>query len=158
MPIWQALLSNTSQYNISFPGFSFALTRFINQTGAREVESGGLFTLGTLNASLFEGDIEFVPLPTGLESYWLIPMEGLFVGGNSIDLTSEITRNVAIDTGTTLLGGPTDQVKAFYSHVPGAAPASGSYQGNSQIISPNRSWFLAVVSDRCYLNGTWSKG
>ncbi|KAG0141483.1 hypothetical protein CROQUDRAFT_51617 [Cronartium quercuum f. sp. fusiforme G11] len=129
MPIWQSLLSNASQYNLSFPGFSFALTRFINQTGAKEVEPGGLFTLGTLNSSLFDGEIEFIPLPKGLESYWLIPMGGLDVNGIPVDLGSEITKNVAIDSGTTLLGGPADQVKSFYKHVPGSVPATGSYQG-----------------------------
>lgn len=36
---------------------------------------------------------------------------------------------MAIDTGTTLIGGPADEVKMFYANIPGALPASGSYQG-----------------------------
>ncbi|EGG08706.1 putative aspartic peptidase A1 [Melampsora larici-populina 98AG31] len=128
-PLWQSLLSNPTQYNLSFPGFSFALTRFINQTNASEIEPGGLFTIGTLNTSLLEGEIEFIPLPIGLESYWLIPMESISVNGFSLDLSKQRTKNVAIDTGTTLIGGPADEVAGFYKQIPGALPATGSYQG-----------------------------
>ncbi|KAH9811416.1 putative aspartic peptidase A1 [Melampsora americana] len=128
-PIWQTLLSNPTQYNLSFPGFSFALTRFINHTSPNEIEPGGLFTIGTLNSSLFEGEIEFISLPNGLESYWLIPMESISINGFNLDLSKQNTKNVAIDTGTTLIGGPAEEVKSFYSNIPGSLPASGSYQG-----------------------------
>ncbi|MBW0559148.1 hypothetical protein O181_098863, partial [Austropuccinia psidii MF-1] len=131
MPLWQSLITNGSAYNISFPGFSFALTRFINVTHPAEVEPGGLFTLGTLNASLIApGEaINFIGVPQGLQSYWLIPMDGIQVNGSPLDLSHQTTPNVAIDTGTTLIGGPADQVKQFYNHVLGSSPASGSYQG-----------------------------
>lgn len=130
-PIWQSLIANASAYNITFPGFSFALTRYINITNASEIEHGGLFTLGTLNASFIAPgeSINYVSVPNGLQSYWLIPMDGIDVNSNSLDLGGQNTQNVAIDTGTTLIGGPAREVKQFYSHVPGSAPATGSYQG-----------------------------
>lgn len=128
-PLWQSLLSNSS-YNFTFPGFTFALTRFINASApTSEVEPGGLFTLGTLNASLFTGDINFVAVPENLESYWLVPMDAINVNGTAIDMSGEATSNVAIDTGTTLLGGPPTQVQALYAQIPGSAAISGSYQG-----------------------------
>ncbi|PLW32868.1 hypothetical protein PCANC_25281 [Puccinia coronata f. sp. avenae] len=100
-------------------------------SGPAEVEPGGLFTLGTLNASLIApGEaISFVPVPPGLQSYWLIPMEGLDVNGVPLPLDAQSSPNVAIDTGTTLIGGPAKEVKQFYSQVIGSSPASGSYQG-----------------------------
>ncbi|KAI9623431.1 hypothetical protein H4Q26_014600 [Puccinia striiformis f. sp. tritici PST-130] len=131
-PIWQTIMNNTNNnMNVTFPGFSFGLTRYINTTQPREVEPGGIFTLGTLNASLIApGEaINFVGVPSGLQSYWLIPMDGLDVNGNSLNLNSQSSPNVAIDTGTTLIGGPANEVKQFYSHVIGSTPASGSYQG-----------------------------
>ncbi|KAI7937202.1 hypothetical protein MJO28_016101 [Puccinia striiformis f. sp. tritici] len=131
-PIWQTIMNNTNNnMNVTFPGFSFGLTRYINTTQPREVEPGGIFTLGTLNASLIApGEaINFVGVPSGLQSYWLIPMDGLDVNGNSLNLNSQSSPNVAIDTGTTLIGGPANEVKQFYSHVIGSTPAYGSYQG-----------------------------
>lgn len=35
----------------------------------------------------------------------------------------------AIDTGTTLIGGPTDVVKEIFSGIPGSAPATGDFKG-----------------------------
>lgn len=87
--------------------------------------------MGTLNSSLIEpGEpINFISVPQGLQSYWLIPMDGLDVNGFSLDLSSQSSPNVAIDTGTTLIGGPADEVRQFYNHVIGSSPATGSYQG-----------------------------
>ncbi|KAA1067417.1 hypothetical protein PGT21_004503 [Puccinia graminis f. sp. tritici] len=132
-PIWQSLMNNGSQSggNVSFPGFTFSLTRYINTTRPGEVEPGGLFTLGTLNSSLIApGEpINFISLPQNLQSYWLIPLDGLDVNGFTLNLNSQSSPNVAIDTGTTLIGGPANEVKQFYSQVVGSSPASGSYQG-----------------------------
>jgi hypothetical protein len=132
-PIWQSLMNNGSQSggNVSFPGFTFSLTRYINTTRPGEVEPGGLFTLGTLNSSLIApGEpINFISVPQNLQSYWLIPLDGLDVNGFPLNLNSQSSPNVAIDTGTTLIGGPANEVKQFYSQVVGSSPASGSYQG-----------------------------
>ncbi|KAA1123796.1 hypothetical protein PGTUg99_020130 [Puccinia graminis f. sp. tritici] len=131
-PIWQSLMNNGSQSggNVSFPGFTFSLTRYINTTRPGEVEPGGLFTLGTLNSSLIApGEpINFISVPQNLQSYWLIPLDGLDVNGFPLNLNSQSSPNVAIDTGTTLIGGPANEVKQFYSQVVGSSPASGSYQ------------------------------
>jgi cathepsin D len=35
----------------------------------------------------------------------------------------------AIDTGTTLIGGPTETIKAIFADIPGSAPGTGDYQG-----------------------------
>nr|AGT80109.1 aspartyl protease [Hemileia vastatrix] len=150
-PIWQSVVSNMSAYNASFPGFSFAFTRFVNVTNATEVSPGGIFTLGTLNASLFTGPINFIPVPVNLESYWLIPMEGLTVNGTQVGLANEKTPNVAIDTGTTLIGGPAAQVTDFYSHIPGSQPASGSYRVGFAALSSS---FHSTQATAMTPNGT----
>lgn len=106
-------------------------------------------TLGYLNQSVFEGPINYMRIPDGMSSYWLIEMQGLAVNGTNI--TSLGTPNVAIDTGsvtsvenslvrllnlslcsrTTLIGGPAAMIQALYRLVPGALPATGDYQGSS---------------------------
>jgi len=114
---------------LPFPGFAFSLSRFSNVTTASQVEPGGYLTFGYLNESVYDPDtLAFVDIPTGLESYWVIPMEALTVNATNITLASDTY--VAIDTGTTLIGGPSDLVSSFYSKIPGAQAATGSYAGS----------------------------
>lgn len=133
-PFWQSLLdaelaldiaTNTS--SVTFPGFAFALTRFVNVTGAGLNEFGGVFSLGSLSNASFTGPINFVPIPAGLQSYWLIPLDA--VVWNGTDLPDVGTPNAAIDTGTTLCGGPEAVISDIYSRIPGAAPAGEGFQG-----------------------------
>jgi cathepsin D len=35
----------------------------------------------------------------------------------------------AIDTGTTLIGGPSEVIKAIFADIPGSAPGTGDYEG-----------------------------
>lgn len=96
MPFWQNLYQAGV---LPFPGFAFALTRFVNITHADVVEPGGLLTLGYLNTTLYDGNITFVDIPSGMESYWVIPMSAIGVNGTNV---TETEVYAAIDTGTTL--------------------------------------------------------
>ena len=49
------------------------------------------------------------------------------VGGKSVSLPSG--NLAAIDTGTTLIGGPSDAVAAVYAQIPGSQQLSGSLSG-----------------------------
>jgi len=127
-PFWQSLLDSPSAANFSFSGFSFALTRFGNDSGASLTEFGGIFTLGTLqNDSFVNGTLNFFNVPANLQSYWLIPMQGITL--QNVSLPGVGTPNAAIDTGTTLIGGPHDVVSQLYSKIPGAQTAGGQYTG-----------------------------
>ncbi len=58
------------------------------------------------------------------QRYWLVTLGGLTsAGGANIDLHGHV--RASIDTGFTLIGGPDEQVDAFYSAIPGAGPLSG---------------------------------
>ncbi|KAH7106075.1 acid protease [Auriculariales sp. MPI-PUGE-AT-0066] len=103
------------------PLFSFFLTRFLDvlQTGDNIAQYGGEFTLGGTDSTLFTGDVEFVDIPAGREGFWGLEMSTLIVNGQEIPVPS--TENfAAIDTGTTLVGGPSDLIAAIYSQVTGA--------------------------------------
>lgn len=112
---------------LPFPGFAFYLTRFVNVSSAATVEPGGVLTFGYLNDSLYDGEINYVAIPEGLESYWVVPMDNVAVNGTNV--TGVDVPMVAIDTGTTLIGGPSTVVKALYSAIPGAQAATGAYTG-----------------------------
>lgn len=128
VPFWQNLFVAGV---LPFPGFAFALSRFSNVTSAGRVEPGGSLTFGYLNESLYDpATLAFVDVPTGLESYWVVPMDALALNSTNVTLGSG-TQYVAIDTGTTLIGGPADAVSALYAGIPGALAATGSYAGQS---------------------------
>jgi len=117
-PFWQNLLNNKL---LDSPEMSFWMTRFRNVPTANEEEPGGIFTLGGTNSTLFTGDIEFLDMPSN-PSFWLLNLKTVTVNGKSVTIASGDASISAIDTGTTLIGGPTQDVAAIYAAVPGAAP------------------------------------
>ncbi|KDQ07158.1 hypothetical protein BOTBODRAFT_70522 [Botryobasidium botryosum FD-172 SS1] len=124
-PFWQALVASGKWQQ---PLMGFYLTRFLNVTGAGTQEYGGEFTMGHLNSSLYTGDIDYVPLPAKAASYWLIPLQQVIIQGTTLGNTGTPSY-AAIDTGTTLVGGPANVIAQIYSHIPGAQPAAGKLQG-----------------------------
>ncbi|KNZ76590.1 Lysosomal aspartic protease [Termitomyces sp. J132] len=124
VPFWQTLTSNKQ---LDSPEFSFFLTRFRNDPNASEEEPGGVFTLGGTNSSLFTGDIEFLnmpslPSPAPSASFWLLQLSAVTVQGKNVKITTGNSALSAIDTGTTLIGGPTEDVAAIWAAVPGSQP------------------------------------
>jgi cathepsin D len=116
-PFWRALGSQ-----LSASVMAFYLTRFKDDLGAKDEEPGGVFTLGGTNSTLFTGDIEFLRMPSGTPTFWLLPMSAITVQGQSVQIATGNSALAAIDTGTTLIGGPTVDVNAIWAAVPGSAP------------------------------------
>ncbi|KIK81195.1 hypothetical protein PAXRUDRAFT_199653 [Paxillus rubicundulus Ve08.2h10] len=125
MPFWETLASSGAW---SQPLMAFQLTRFVNATNAAPVEPGGSFTMGFLNESLYTGQIDFQNLPT-TPSYWLLPMTELTVQGNAISIPTGSASYSAIDTGTTLIGGPSNVIQVIYAQIPGSQPGTGNWEG-----------------------------
>jgi len=62
----------------------------------------------------------------------VVPMDMVSVNGTNVTNSVEdggSTQYVAIDTGTTLIGGPRDIVGSLYAEVEGAQAATGRYTG-----------------------------
>ena len=53
----------------------------------------------------------------------------LTVNGESVTLSSGSGAYAAIDTGTTLIGGPNTEVANIYAQISGSEALSGSYDG-----------------------------
>jgi len=81
---------------IDEPVFSFYLQKDANEQGQ--------LTFGGVDATKFSGDIQYVPLTS--ETYWQVAMEGMKFNGQQI--TSNV--HAIVDSGTSLLAGPRDQV------------------------------------------------
>ncbi|EIM86445.1 aspartic peptidase A1 [Stereum hirsutum FP-91666 SS1] len=125
-PFWEALYESSV---LDSPLFAFQLTRYQNDTSAEALEPGGTFTLGATNSSLYTGDIEYQSIPSNEVAYWTLAMTGLSVGSTSVDLGSGSETYAAIDTGTTLVGGPTEQIAALFAGIEGSQAGTGSYEG-----------------------------
>lgn len=121
-PFWQGLANGGE---LSAPEMSFWMDRYRGDASASPEEPGGIFTLGGTNSSLFTGDIEFLDLPVRTPSFWLLAMTSLTVQGESIELSSGTTSLAAIDTGTTLIGGPSEDVARFWDAIDGSRTAIG---------------------------------
>jgi len=125
-PFWQTLAGSGAWDS---PVMSFQLTRFVDDQSAQTLEPGGSFTMGFVNQSLYSGAIDFQNVPSGSESYWILAMNSMTVQGNSVTLPTGTDSYAAIDTGTTLVGGPSSAIAAIYAQIPGSAPGSGNYEG-----------------------------
>ena len=71
-PFWQAVTNL-----LSAPEMSFWLARDTNPTSASSLASGGVFTLGGTNSTLFSGDIEFLDLASA-PSFWLLSLSSKY--------------------------------------------------------------------------------
>lgn len=126
VPFWQALINNNQ---FSSPEMSVFLTRFLDDAQATDEEPGGILTFGGTNSTLFSGDIDFQDFPSGsTASYWLQSISAITVNGNTVTPSSSEAL-AAIDTGTTLIAGPSDAVANIWSQVEGSQALSGQMAG-----------------------------
>jgi len=126
-PFWQSLANGNS---FSTPEMAFFLTRFNGDQNAQTLEPGGAFTLGGTNSSLFTGNIDFVNIPSGVTpSFWLLPLQTVQVNGKSATIPTGNSALAAIDTGTTLVAGPTSAVQSIFAQIPNSQPLTGQMDG-----------------------------
>ncbi|PCH44056.1 acid protease [Wolfiporia cocos MD-104 SS10] len=125
-PFWEALAESSD--TLTDPLFAFQLTRYNNDSQVQSLEPGGTFTLGTTNTSLYTGEIDYQDIPSGQEGYWIQEISAITVNGNSVSISSGDSY-AAIDTGTTLLGGPQAIIAEIYAQVPGSEAGSGDLEG-----------------------------
>jgi len=62
-------------------------------------------------------------------SFWLLPLETLTAQGKSVSIATGNNALSAIDTGTTLIGGPSEDVANFWSNVPGSQALENDLEG-----------------------------
>lgn len=131
-PFWEVLVK---QGKLSSNSFSFTLARNIGTVSSATATSpGGIFTLGEIDKNQYTGNINYVDIPNGLENqiglgYWTIPMDALNVNNNNIPIGNGEATYSAIDTGTTLIGGPNAAVASLYNSIQGSQPLGGNMQG-----------------------------
>ncbi|CAE6497762.1 unnamed protein product [Rhizoctonia solani] len=101
-----------SQGKISAPTFAFRLAT-----------TGSELYLGGVNTAKYTGSISYVPLTS--KTYWLT------TGSSSVGSTVAYSGAMIIDSGTTVIVGPTSSVSSWWSKVSGAAACSTSVCGTT---------------------------
>lgn len=96
-----------NQGKITNPIFAFYLS---NSDG-----TPGELTIGDINHKHFNGELTYVPLIS--ETYWEAKLDRMSANGKSISKSNK----AVLDSGTSLLAGPTNEVKAFAESI-GATP------------------------------------
>jgi len=98
---------------ITSPVFAFYLP---SATGAV-----GELTIGGIDPAHYTGTLTYIPLSS--ETYWEVKLDDITLGGTSVSNTHK----AVLDTGTSLLAGPTTEVAALAKMV-GATPfVNGEY-------------------------------
>ncbi|KAH7104125.1 acid protease [Auriculariales sp. MPI-PUGE-AT-0066] len=121
-PVWKNL-DNAGLLDKPMMGFALERhngDRFTSQT---QTNDGGVFTLGGVDTSQYTGDIEFLSVTA--QNFWTLPMKALTINGQSMSVSGT---SAAIDTGTTLIGGPSDIVQEIYNQI-GGRPGTGELNG-----------------------------
>lgn len=127
VPWWQALVADGQ---LASSEMAFYLTRFNGDANALNLEPGGYFTIGGTNSSLFTGTIETHDILNSSDpTFWMITMSEVAVSGKSVDKPTGDSSAAVIDTGTSLLGGPSADVAAIYSAIPGSQALTGENAG-----------------------------
>ncbi|KAI1766527.1 secreted aspartic proteinase precursor [Hypoxylon sp. FL1150] len=85
----------------------------------RHNSSEGSFNFGYVDDSLHTSDIQSVDVDT-VDGFWTVTTTGFAIGGSDIKYEYSETRNVIIDTGSTLFFAPDEAVSTYFASVPGA--------------------------------------
>ncbi|KAI5928011.1 acid protease [Camillea tinctor] len=105
---WLTAIKNASLIDANIFGISLAR--------AADGTNDGEIAFGAPNPEKMEGDITYTPLKAG--STWTITMDGATVDGKAAGFDS---RDAYIDTGTSFIFGPPNDVKAIYGMIPDSA-------------------------------------
>ncbi|GMK54529.1 hypothetical protein CspeluHIS016_0111150 [Cutaneotrichosporon spelunceum] len=103
------------------PIFGLHLGRNAGASESNPVPNNGVLTLGGVDSSQFSGDLHWISANT--TGWWTIPMDGLNVNGQSVDLTMTEGKYThmdgkpaaVIDSGTTLINGPRGPITDMYA-------------------------------------------
>jgi len=83
---------------------------------ASDGKSGSTLTLGGTDGQFYEGDFSYVPISAYASQlpYWLVTVSDIKVGGQSAgSCSSSYQCHSVVDTGTSLIAGPTSAINAL---------------------------------------------
>ncbi|KAG9318343.1 aspartic peptidase domain-containing protein [Chiua virens] len=129
--------------------FAFKLGR--NSTLGDPIIATSSFTIGKLDPSVVDpvngmAELAYFPVfksPSGSYDYWKFPIQSLTINGSPLPLSTSLVVNAPapigiLDTGTTLILGPTPDVNAFWESVGTGGSTRYNMQTNLWEVRCNR--------------------
>ncbi|KKF93594.1 Aspartic-type endopeptidase ctsD [Ceratocystis platani] len=107
-------------------GESSAISNKIFSVFLARANSGtnnGELTLGGINRERYTGDIAYTSIASKTSGDWSIPLDGVSLDGGDLGVSGRIGY---IDTGTSYVFGPPDDVKKLHAMIDGAESSDGS--------------------------------
>ncbi|XP_051891099.1 cathepsin E-A-like [Pristis pectinata] len=114
-----------AQNLVELPLFSVFLSRNPNNEMGSEIIFGGIDT------SHFVGELNWIPVTQ--QGYWQIQLDGVQVGGNFVACQDGC--KAIVDTGTSLLSGPTTSINVIQSSIGAMASGEGESAINCNSLS-----------------------
>jgi len=108
-----------SQGVVDEPVFSFYLNRNENN------KTGGELILGGVDTEYYTGDFTYVDVSK--QGYWQFAVDGISVDGSTNSYCDGGCQAIA-DTGTSLITGPTDEIKKLNKDIGATEILSGEYE------------------------------
>ncbi|KAI0018282.1 acid protease [Xylariomycetidae sp. FL0641] len=117
----------------------------------------GEIAFGAPDPAKYSGDISYTPISSG--NTWTIALDDVSAGGNSAGISGKLAY---IDTGTSFIFGPPDDVKKVYDNIPGSSSGDGSVytvpcdtDATVALTFSGQSW---EISSKDFLSGPESDG
>jgi len=127
---------------IKSPEFAFYLS------ADASAATGGELTLGGTDPAHYTGDFTYVPVSK--PGYWQFAWDSMTIAGKSFSTTM----TAIADTGTSLLAGPTADIKALAAQLPGVKPlVHGEYSADCSKIDSMPTLTFTVGSTSFTLEG-----
>jgi hypothetical protein len=105
LPVFDSLMS---QKRLKHNVFSFYLS---NKPG----KMGGAIVVGGVDKRLYKGEFRFVELSS--DTYWQVAMKDILINGESQGFCGTESCKVAVDTGTSLITGPSEDISTLMNSV-----------------------------------------
>jgi hypothetical protein len=96
--------------------FSVALSRNSDGPNTGEVTFGGI------DASKYTGEVSYTPIAANANGEWAVPMDVMAYDGKKAGFTGRVTH---LDTGTSYIFGPPEDVALLHKLIPGAESKDG---------------------------------
>jgi cathepsin D len=119
VPVW---------YNLMYQGLvqQNVFSVWLSDISDPDAQTGGELLLGGIDSTKYSGALTYVPLTN--ETYWQFGLDDITISGTAQKFCPNGPCKAILDTGTSLLVGPTEAIKAINAKLGGIEiPATGEY-------------------------------
>jgi len=115
IPVFQTMVQ---QGVVKEPRFAFWMGH-----QSKPGQDAGEVTIGGIDSSRFSGEITWIPITK--QKWWQVDIDSIAVNGKSASKKGNVKWGAISDTGTSLIGGPKDEIDRICTLIGGTKPEKG---------------------------------